>query len=486
MDDRPPTSDSGSVFASLQAVFEAAKRFIRQELWDEDLAALPRVKRFAFSSCRVTAIVVKGFVADNCALQASALTYITLMSMVPVLALMLSVSKGLGAQERLMAAVGLQQNPDTLQLEVLVGSTLSRLPEQMALITEKIFTYVEKTNFGTLGTAGLLLLLWAVIKSMSRVENSFNLIWGVRQPRSLLRKFADYFSVLIVVPILILTATSVNAMLSSAKVVGALQEFSGSLYWIYERGIRLSGLGVIVLAFTFLYAFMPNTKVRAVPAFAGGIVGGILWYVAQWVYLILQVGVTKYNTIYGTFAAVPFFLAWLYANWTLVLFGAEVCFAVQNHGTFTMESAASRVSSYVRQMLGLVFTFEVCKAFCYGQPSWSAEQFGKEHAIPARLVADVMYVLTEANVLLAVNDPPQSRFVPAMDLDRLTVNDVERAFRGDSDAHLPQIPAAIAGPATAAFTEHYKAFSSRLATVTFRDLLLSGPHGAPAATEAKA
>jgi len=376
-----------------------------------------------------------------------------------------------------MSIVGLQQNLETLELQVVDGSTLSKLPEQMSMVAQKVFTYVEKTNFGTLGTAGLLLLLWAVIKSMSRVENAFNHIWGVKQSRVLLRKLTDYFSVLIVVPILLLTATSVNAMLSSVKILTALEDLSGPLYWVYQRGIRLSGLGVIVLAFTFLYAFMPNTKVKAVPALVGGIVAGILWYVAQWLYMVGQVGVTRYNTIYGTFAAVPFFLAWLYANWILVLFGAEVSFAVQNHGTFILESAAARVSAAVRQTLGIVFTFESCRAFCDGRPAWSAEEFGRQHGVPARLVADVSYVLTQANVLLAVDDS-RTRYVPSMDVGRLTLDHVEKAFRGSMDSGMPRIPEDVAAPARTAFVQGYDTFTSRLGTVTFRELLEEGCHGA--------
>jgi len=455
---------------AIRTFLNDARNFVQDELWDRDLSGLSRMKRFFFSLSRVATIVVRGFVADNCALQASALTYITLMSMVPVLALMLSVSKGMGAQEQIMEVVGLRAGAEGEAMTVVAGSWLSELPEQMARFVQQVFSYVGNTNFRTLGAIGLLLLFWSVLKAMGRVEHSFNLIWGVKEARSLPRKFSDYISVLIVVPILILASTSVNTMVSSDKLLASLRELSGPLYWVYVRGIRLSGLGSIMAAFCFLYAFMPNTKVRAFPALMAGIVGGLLWYGAQRVYIEGQVGLTKLNAIYGAFAAIPFFLAWLYASWLLVLFGAEVGFAVQHYTTFRLEGVAAQASASVREMLGLVVAYEACKSFREGNDSWSVTEFGRLNGIPTRLLADVTTVLTERRVLVAVASE-DSRLVPTRDLGQLTVADVEEAFRGVNDPYLKGLPKVQGAPVSLVFREHYDAFLKQLAGVSFRDLL---------------
>ena len=258
----PPTK----VRHSIRTAIADAKLFVNQKLWDRDLAALPRVKRLAFSSCRIITIVIKGFISDRCALQASALTYISLMSMVPVLALMLSLSKGFGAQEMLMETIGIrrigtvasstngpaangdvQNAPQAAQappadplgegsgddmgacFEVIEGSKLSELPPQAAKVVQVIFAYVDNTNFKRLGVVGLLFLLVSVLKAAGKVEQSFNLIWGIHESRSVYRKFSDYLSVLIVVPVLMLGATSVNTALSSEHVETVVQTVGGTV-----------------------------------------------------------------------------------------------------------------------------------------------------------------------------------------------------------------------------------------------------------------
>ena len=463
-----------------------AKRFVQDELWDRDLAGLPRMKRLAFSVCRIGTIVVKGFRSDQCALQASALTYITLMSMVPVLALMLSVSKGMGAQEKLMDVIGMKKQVEEVvdgkkvaevRFEVVENGKLSELNKaapQMVQVVLHLFRAVENTNFGTLGAIGLCLLVWTVLKAMGRVERSLNMIWGVKTARSFFRKFSDYISILVVVPILILAATSINtminAMLSSPKLLGQLQQISGPLYWLYMRGMRLSGLVVILLAFSFLYVFMPNTRVRAFPALVGGAVAGIVWYLAQWGYIEVQIGVTKNNAIYGTFAAIPFFLFWLYINWIIVLLGAEISFAVQHYRTYEEEGSATQVSLAVREMLGLVVTYEACSSFHHGADAWSAAEFGRVNDVPTRLLNDVTFTLCNHDVLLPVAGR-EACYVPGKDIGRLCVADVEAAFRGGNDPYMARIPRTGRERIREAFETRYQAFADDLAKITFRNVL---------------
>ncbi|MBT3375926.1 MAG: YihY/virulence factor BrkB family protein [Lentisphaerae bacterium] len=488
---------------SIQTAITDAKAFVNQQLWDRDLAALPRIKRLAFSLCRICTIVTKGFISDRCALQASALTYISLMSMVPVLALMLSLSKGFGAQEVLMETIGIrrvqstaaadarppldnsasgaevpqtQPDPEGLGIdmnspfEVIEGSKLSELPPQAAKVIQVLLAYVDNTNFRTLGVVGLLFLLVSVLKAAGKVEQSFNLIWGIHESRSIYRKFSDYLSVLIVVPVLVMGATSVNTALSSGRVVEVVQSLSGPLFFIYQELLRMTGIGFIIIAFAFLYLFMPNTRVKLFPALIAGIVGGILWYIAQFFYIEAQVGTAKYNAIYGTFAAVPLFLVWLYANWVIVLFGAEVCFAAQNHKTYVLEGLVDQISVAARQMLGVVLTYEASRAFCEGNNKWDAEAFREQHAIPVRLQEDVLSVLVERGVLLAVANEP-SIYVPGKDVGRISIADIEDAFRGLEDPYVSRFSSMPPFTSDEGYTQAYTKFSAMLSDMTFRKMV---------------
>ncbi|MBN2451989.1 MAG: YihY/virulence factor BrkB family protein [Lentisphaeria bacterium] len=480
-----------------------ARRFFQEELWDRDVVGLPAMKRLLFSLCRVGAIVVKGFKADNCGLQASALTYITLMSMIPVLAMMFSFSKGIGMQNHLFEVLGLERlevrevvdGVESMRVEFRLieppasdaaadhggepGSFLRNLPQPMQKVITTILSYVENTRFGTLGLVGSLLLMWAVVKAMSKLESSFNTIWGISATRPLFRKFTEYLFVLMILPVLFLAATSVNTVLSSPAMVGRIGVWFGPLAGLYQRMLRLSGIVLVVAAFGFLYKFMPNTKVALFPAAAAGLVGGVLWYVAQWAYITFQIGVTNYNAIYGTFAAVPFFLAWLYVNWTIVLFGAEVSFAVQNHRTYRSEGASREASLAARMMLGMIITHEACRAFLNGTGPWCPAQWARDHAIPARMAVGVVEKLLQAGVVVAVAGEAQKDpcVMPGRAVEKLSLADIEEAFRAKGEAYARRFVEFLPAPAAAAFEGSYNAFIGDLSRLSFRDILAQGEPG---------
>jgi membrane protein len=440
---------------SLKHTLELVRQFVDEEIWELELARLPHLKRFCCSVFRIGRIVVKGLVADKCALQASALSYTTLISMVPVLAIVFSVAKGFGAQEMLMKVV---------------QGYLEELPTQAAEFVGQVFGYVDNTNVGTLGTVGLGLIFWTVIKVLGKVENTFNTIWGVHQPRSWNRKFTDYISVLVVVPILMLMGTGITTVLSSGPIVVYLKQYAGPLYLLYQQLIGLTGFGMLIVAFAFLYAFMPNAEVRIVSALAGGVFGGGLWFLMQRVYIVAQVGVARTNAIYGTFAAIPFFLAWLYVSWLIVLLGAEISFAVQYYRTYWQESASSEATHSTRELLGLLVCYQVCQAFLKGKAAWSVREFARQNDVPVRLAVAVVQVLLDHEVLLAV-DEQKSRMVPARDLGALTPADVVAAFHGAEAPFARKLTRNLASPAYKLFLEQYGDFDRRLQTLSFRELL---------------
>ena len=423
-------SSSPGIIGKVKKTVSDSHKFLNEDLWDVNLNILPGTRRFLLSVLRVGHMVVKGFITNRSGVQASAMTYFTLMALVPVLALMLSVSKGFRVQDRLLQTVGIQFDSTTKEFLVLPDGPLSDLPKPMTKMIKDVFLAVENTNFTTVGILGIALLFWSVVKMMGRIEAIFNIIWGVGKSRGLIRKFSDYISVLVTFPILVLLATSANATLQSEGLNALLKHRLGHLFWVYERGLGLTSLFFVVLGFSLLYMFMPNTKVKIFPAFVGGLIGGICFVIWQWFYFTVQIGAAKQNPIYGTFAAIPLFLIFVQIAWLLVLFGAEVGFAVQNYKTYNIESSPNTLSFATQQLLGLLIITEVARAFHKGA-KWNPVDYSSSHNIPARITAVVLDRLVDGNVLIAVEGEGKERsYVPAKDLGALTVADVRTALSG--------------------------------------------------------
>jgi len=391
-----------------------AKKFLIEDLWNIDFNALSFLNKISFGFLKVCFIVVRGFGRDKCSLHASALTYISLMSMVPMIALMFSAAKGFGAGQKLR---------DTIL------NNLSQMPENVQVFIQNILGYVENTNFGVLGAVGVLLLIYTVIAMMGKIERSFNAIWGVHEERTFFRKFSDYISVLLIVPILIVAATSINASLSSHAFILFLNEKVPYFSNIYQSIASLAGIVFVWIAFSFVFLFIPNTRVKPLSALVGGVVAGTLWHLLQWAYIHLQIGVAKYNAIYGTFASVPIFLAWLFLCWVIVLFGCEVSFAFQNYKTYEAESLSLRANQSTRESLAISFMTQMARHFELGKGPWDFVAYSQEQQIPIRLVRDVMHELVLAQIVLTV-DGSSSKLVPGRPLELLQVKDVLSALRG--------------------------------------------------------
>ncbi len=364
-----------------------AWRFVSEDIWDVELTSLSLMRRFGVNTIRVIHLVLKGFRENECPLHASALTYSSLMSIVPILALALALLRGLGAADR---------------LETRILSAVGAMPVQFQELVNNILGYVRNTNFTTLGGIGLVLLIWIVIDVLGRVEMSFNRVWGVAVPRSLLRKTSDYLSILMVVPVLIVAATTLNATLTSPVIIEFIRTWLGPADLIYYRFLSLMPLMTTWMAFIFLYKYMPNTRVNIVPAVISGLMGGSLWIGWQWIYITLQIGVSKYNAIYATLASIPIFLFWLYVSWQIVLLGAEIGFALQNYATYKMEQRAHGASTRSKIMLALSIMSHTAQSMMINVPHFRVSTYARIHRVPVRLINEVVEELVEANLLAEV------------------------------------------------------------------------------------
>lgn len=431
------------------------RQFLIYDLWRIDPGELTRWRVFWLRQTQVVWLVIRDFRIDNCMLRASALTYATLLSIVPLLALMFSLLKGLGVQNVL--------EPFLIK-NLAIGSQ-----EAVA----EIFRYIENTQFGRLGVIGLVVLVLTVLTLLSNIEKSFNHIWKVRETRTLLRRFADYFSVVLLSPLLLLAAVSISTSLQSQTLVLKLLEtaYIGDAVLLL---FKLTPFVVMWAAFLFLYLFMPNTQVRFRAALIGGIVGGTLWQVTQWGYVHFQVGVGKYNAIYGTMAALPIFMVWLYLSWMIVLFGLELSYAVQNIGTVRQEIDSRKINFACRQQLTLALLVATGETFYRGETAWSGEQIGRFLKLPPRVAAELLDDLVRLKLLAVLCDEGESglRYQPGRALDALTIQEVFEILRKDGASYAEDLRLSIQDLITGLEGEIPQRDEEGLEKLTVQDLVL--------------
>jgi membrane protein len=323
-----------------------------QDTQNKLLAILQAIFRMQF-------IVFREMGRDRISLRASALTYTIVLSLVPMLALGTAVLKGLGAGDQMRQAAyrfvdRLEDNPLAIPLSDSADgmaapsentaksptssvtdetspqekASTASLASHLRRAVDQIFDYVNRTNFATLGAFGIIGLVLAVLSVLGSIEQAMNTIWQADSGRPFGRKLMDYLALMILLPLSINIAFATETTLQSPALL-AMLENSFSIAWLGRFLLKALPTLTVVATFTILYRFIPNTKVQFGPAIMGGFFGGIGWLVVQMVYIKLQIGVARYNAIYGSFATLPLLLLWIYIGWLIFLAGAEMAFAAQ-------------------------------------------------------------------------------------------------------------------------------------------------------------
>lgn len=366
----------------LKKAWEKFTRFLKQDIWEMDVASLSARRSLPIRLLRVGQLLFKGFKEDDLPVHASALTFATLMSLVPMLAMGFALLRGFGfGQERIR----------------LLLQWTEAMPAEFQNFVQTVVSIVDSTNFAAMGWVGLAAVVAMAITVLGSMEATFDRIWGVQRPRNIFRKLANYVSILVLVPVLIGVASTIETSLHGA--VPLLPTGVGRAL----RGVlRLTSLFTTWLAFFCLYTWLPNTKVHALPASISSILTAIVWVLWQKAYISLQMGVARYNAIYGTFASIPIFLAWLYTSWVIILLGAELAFALQNAATFSMESAAVNANVRARLMLALAVLLQAAAAMKDPKERLTAAAFSRIHHVPIRLLNDVLRLLVRAGLLAEV------------------------------------------------------------------------------------
>jgi len=383
-------------------MFKKLRTFFKEEIWTHDLTSKSSRRTFLIRQSRIYILAFKGFFEDRAALRAAALTYFTVLSIVPIFAIAFAIARNFGFEDR---------------LHEVIYNNMQGQEEIMNWVTNLVDSFLEKATGGILAGVGGVILFWSVIQVLNNIEASFNDIWQIRKARSFTRKFSDYLAMMILAPFAIGISGSVMVKIQSAA--AEIELFKPLIVFL----IKLIPFVSIWLLFTIVYIVMPNTKVRFKYGLIAGIFAGTVAMIFQALYQDLQVGVFRFNTLYGSIAVLPLFLLWLQITWLIVLMGAEISFAYQNIENYEFEEDALKLSLNNKRILTLLIAYQIIKNFEDGVEPWTADTLSHELGIPIRLVNELVFDLVNAGILaeLASDNPKERSYQPSVDINRITV-----------------------------------------------------------------
>jgi membrane protein len=383
-----------------------------KQYWD-DFFKLLNLKRnhpvasFVIRQIKTILITLRGFKEANIQLRASALTLYTIMSIVPVLAMVFGIAKGFGFEE---------------YLKGLITEHLGDQQQILDMMLQFVDRYLGKINGGYITGIGFIILIWSVMQMLGNIESSFNKIWCVKKSRMLTRKFTDYISLLIIVPVFIILASSFTV--SQVEGVSKSIPFLSYLNPILKGFVNIISYTLIWFVFTLIYIVIPNTNVKFKPALIAGIIAGTMFQIVQWAYVNFQSYLSGYGVVYGTFAAIPLFLIWLETSWLIVLLGVEISYANQNADSYEHENDQLALSHYNRKIMALLIMTRITRSFVKGEPAINAVQIANQLDITPRLVREIIDDLVNANLLseIMTEDVKEVAYQPSIDPNRITVN----------------------------------------------------------------
>jgi membrane protein len=363
---------------------ESMKSKLFDEFLEAELSDLTRFRRLLHSGLKISVMVARDFIQNLVKLQAMALAFKTLLSLAPLLAVVFSLLKAFGVHNR---------------MEPALAEALAPLGDKGAEITAHLIGFVNKMSAGALGSVGLVTLFITVLSLMGTIEEAFNYIWRVKSPRKLARRFSDYLSALLVGPVLVFAAVTITATLQNNAIVQSL--------------LSLQALGAVVLfllrlvpyltlwgAFTFVYMFIPNTRVRLRSALVGGLVAAILWQTVGWGFAVFVASSTRYYVIYSSYAILLLFLLWLHIGWVIVLLGAQVAYAHQHVHFFLGDRELLAQTPAGREKLALHMMLLIGRNFYQGRDPLNVAEIAAQLRLPAGVVKEFMAMFAELKLVL--------------------------------------------------------------------------------------
>lgn len=382
--------------------------YLKTDIWRLRVKDLPTGKALVITLLRVIVLTFRGVSQDKWQLKASSLTYYTVMSIVPALAMGFGISKGFGFETA---------------LESVLVKWFPGQEEVVGYIADFARRLLENVKGGVMAGISFLVLFWAVFRLLSQIETSFNDIWGIKHSRSIGRKITDYLTIMLVSPFFIITSSALAVFISSSM-QDMVQNYSmlGAVSPLIFFLLKFLPFLVVWILFTFLYVFMPNTKINWQSSLLAAVIAGTVFQIFQGIYIYFQVKISNYNAVYGSFAALPLFFLWLQTSWLIVMFGAEVSSAHQNVENFEFSPDAGRVSHSFNRIMFLKIMHILVKHFAAGAKT-SPVGLSHELEVPVPLINRYLNDLVEANLVseITVGRDASSLFQPAVDPDKLTI-----------------------------------------------------------------
>jgi membrane protein len=347
-----------------------------------EAANLTRFKGLVHLSANTVAMVARDFIQNLLKLQAMALAFKTLLSLAPLLAVVFSVLKAFGVHNR---------------MEPALAEALAPLGDKGQEITAHLIAFVNRMSAGALGSVGLVTLFITVLSLMGTIEEAFNHIWRVKSPRKLARRFSDYLSAILVGPVLVFAAITITATLQNTAIVRALLSLQ-AVGFVLLAFLRLLPYLTLWAAFSFVYMFIPNTRVRLRSALVGGLVAAFLWQTVGWAFAVFVASSTRYYVIYSSFAILLLFLLWLHVGWLIVLLGAQVTYAHQ-HIRFFFGERDLLSHAAGREKLALLLLLLIGRNFCAGREPPTLNELAARVWLPAGLVQEFMEGLCDLKLV---------------------------------------------------------------------------------------
>jgi membrane protein len=395
------------------------KQLFIEKVWNTAETQFSAGQAQLVTALRISHLVIRDFLQGMITLRAMGLVYTTILALVPLLAVSFSVLKGFGVHN---------------QVEPLLMNLFLPMGDKGIELAEVIIRFVDNTKAGVLGSLGLLLLMYTVVSLLQKIEQAFNAIWHVSQNRSLGQRFSNYIAVVLVGPVLLFSALGISASVSNIGLIQDAMQIESVSVLVKLLGSLLPTL-LIIGAFTFVYIFVPNTRVKLGSAIIGAIVAGLLWEASSWMFTAFVAGSTKYTAIYSAFASAIIFFIWLYINWVILLIGANVAFYHQNPARRILNAEQITLSNRLKENIALNIMLLVARHYHQHKPAWSVEALAHQIHIDADVCHSIILQLCNKDLLRETTDIPP-RYLPAYDIETLSLYDIIEAVRAAEENSL--------------------------------------------------
>ena len=387
--------------------FSRLIRFVSYDIWRITEHEVSGLKEIYINTIKTVILAVRGFQSQELQTKASALTYSTLLAIVPLLAVLVGIAKGFGFQ-------------GAVRQQLFVFFPGHEL--ELSKAFEYVESYLAQAQGGIIIGVGLILLFYTVINLISSIEDTFNNIWQIQKARSWTRKIMDYMGLFLLLPILITASSGISIFLSTLR--GTFLNQYVFFTPVVEFILNISPFVMTILAFTVLYLLLPNTKVRFINGLLAAVLAGTAFQLFQYLYINGQIWVSKYNAIYGSFAALPLLLLWLQLSWLICLFGAEISYASQNVNKFSFDRDSKHITRRYKDFLTLLIASLIAKRFAKGEKPYTADEISETYRIPIRITTEILYLLNELNIIAETRYGDDDRVVhyqPALDINQLSI-----------------------------------------------------------------